>query len=68
MLANIIKRLTINTSGTNQPSTKQHIFTKVPVKCLCMLRFSKLRFLQKAVKFLNNSWLGLPALNTDVAS
>ncbi len=33
MLVNIIEGITINTWGTNQPGTKEHIFTKVLVEC-----------------------------------
>ncbi len=50
--------MTINTSGTIQPSTKQHIFTKVHLKCLFMIRFSKLKLVQNAGKLLYTSKLG----------
>ncbi len=43
----------VNTSSTSQPSTKQHIFTKLPVKCSIMVLFSKLKLLQKAGQLLD---------------
>ncbi len=45
MFVKFIVGITINSSGTNQPSTKQHIFTKMPVKCLFMVWLSKLKLL-----------------------
>ncbi len=38
----------LKTSSTSQPSPKQHIFPKVPVKCLFVVRFSQFKVLQKA--------------------
>ncbi len=59
MLASIIEGTMINISVTNQPSTKQHIFTKVRAKFLFMVRFSKLKLRQKAGKLLDTSGVGL---------
>ncbi len=58
MLTKFIVGNEIKTSGTNQPSTKQDIFTKLHVKCLLMNRFSELKLLQKDEELLNTSGLG----------
>ncbi len=54
--------MTINTSSTSQPSIKYsikyYIFTNMPVNCLFMVQFSKLKVLQKADTLLDTSRLG----------
>ncbi len=40
-------------------STKQHILTKVPVKCLFMVIFLNLKLLQKADQLSDTSGLGM---------
>ncbi len=47
----------IYTSITPSRCTKQHIFTKVPVKCLFMVQYSKLKVPQKAGTLLDKSRL-----------
>ncbi len=58
MIARINLRMTIHSSSTSSHSTKQHIFTKLHLKCLFMVQFSKLKVVQKAGKWLDTSGLG----------
>ncbi len=56
-----------HTARTSKLCRNQHIFTKVHVKCLFMIRFSKLNILQKAGTLLDISWLVLvPNLNATI--
>ncbi len=57
MLAKFTVEITINTFGTFN-ITKSNTFTKLLVKSLFMVRFSKLKLLQKAGKLLDTSELG----------
>ncbi len=58
MISRMIVGMTINTSNTSQPSTKQHILTKVHIKCTFMVQFSKLNIHQNAGTLLEISRLG----------
>ncbi len=58
MIARIIVGMKINTiSHTSQPKNKATYILKHPVKSLFIVRFSKLKLLQKAGKLLVSSRL-----------
>ncbi len=59
IIARITVGMTINTSRMSQPSIKQCIFINVHVRCLFIVRFSKLKDQQKAGTLHDTSRLGL---------